>query len=55
MVVAVSESIDPTVLSGRAQQEDAYELAVSGLASMYSAYDWSIMLRAIMDISAHAI
>jgi hypothetical protein len=31
------------------------ELAVSGLASMYPASDWSVVLRAIMDISAHAI
>ncbi len=27
---------------------------VSGLASMYPAFDWSILLRAIMDISARA-
>ena len=31
------------------------ELAVSGLASMYPAFDWSVLLRAIMDISARAI
>jgi len=31
------------------------ELAVSGLASMYPAFDWSVMLRATMDISARAI
>ena len=31
------------------------ELAVSGLASMYPASDWSVVLRAIMDISARAI
>jgi len=30
------------------------DLVVSGLASMYPASDWSILLRAIMDISAHA-
>ena len=27
----------------------------SGLASMYPAFDWGIALRAIMDISTHAI
>src|SRR3954454_20910702 len=31
------------------------ELAVSGLASMYPAFDWSVMLGATMDISARAI
>ena len=31
------------------------EAAVSGLASMYPASSWSVVLRAIMDISAHAI
>jgi hypothetical protein len=31
------------------------EMAVSGLASMYPASDWSVVLPAIMDISAHAI
>src|SRR5437762_6313539 len=30
------------------------ELAVSGLASMYPAFDWSVLLRATMDISARA-
>src|SRR5580704_1304644 len=30
------------------------DLVASGLASMYPASDWSILLRAIMDISAHA-
>ena len=30
------------------------ELAVSGLASIYPAFDWSAVLRAIMDISARA-
>ena len=32
---------DPNVWSGRALQEDFVELAVSGLASMYPASDWS--------------
>ena len=31
------------------------ELVVSGLASMYPAFDWSVLLLAIMDISAGAI
>ena len=34
-------SSDPNVWSGRASQEDFVELAVSGLASMYPASDWS--------------
>ena len=46
---------DPNVWSGRALQEDFVELAVSGLASMYPAFDWSVVLLAIMDISARAI
>ena len=46
---------DPNVWSGRASQEDFVELAVSGLASMYPAFDWSVLLLAIMDISARAI
>jgi hypothetical protein len=33
---------------------DFAELAVSGLASMYPAFDWSVLLLAIMDISARA-
>jgi hypothetical protein len=33
---------------------DFAELAVSGLASMYPAFDWSVVLLAIMDISARA-
>jgi hypothetical protein len=36
-------------------QVDFAELAVSGLASMYPAFDWSVVLLAIMDISARAI
>ena len=46
---------DPNVWSGRASQEAFVELAVRGLASMYPAFDWSVVLRAIMDISAPAI
>jgi hypothetical protein len=42
-------------VSGRALQVDFAELAVGGLASMYPAFDWSVVLRAIMDISARAI
>ena len=33
---------DPNVWSGRALQETFVELAVSGLASMYPAFDWSV-------------
>jgi hypothetical protein len=46
---------DPNVWSGRASQEGFVELAVCGLALMYPASDWSLFLRAIMDISARAI
>ena len=46
---------DPDVWSGRALQVDFAELAVSGLASMYPASDWSVCSGAIMDISARAI
>ena len=35
-------AIDPHVWSGRASQVDFAELAVSGLASMYPAFDWSV-------------
>jgi hypothetical protein len=48
-------AFDPNVWSGRALQVDFAELAVGGLASMYPAFDWSVMLRAIMDVSARAI
>jgi hypothetical protein len=43
------------ITAGRALQENFIDLAVSGLASMYPAFRWSISLRAIMDISARAI
>jgi hypothetical protein len=33
---------DPNVWSGRALQENIVELAVSGLASMYPAFRWSV-------------
>jgi hypothetical protein len=36
-------AFDPDVWSGRALQEGFVELAVSGLASMYPAFDWSSM------------
>jgi hypothetical protein len=35
-------------------QADFAELAVSGLASIYPAFDWSHLLRAIIDISVRA-
>ncbi|HEY2427122.1 MAG TPA: hypothetical protein VGI09_14570, partial [Pseudolabrys sp.] len=38
----ISRINDPDVWSGRALQDDFVELAVSGLASMYPAFDWSI-------------
>ena len=38
---AIGAAFDPDVWSGRALQEDFVELAVSGLASMYPASDWS--------------
>jgi hypothetical protein len=50
-----TDANDPDVWSGRALQVDFAELAVGGLASMYPAFDWSVVLRAIMDISARAI
>jgi len=37
-----NDAIDPDVWTGRALQVDFAELAVSGLASMYPAFDWSI-------------
>ena len=37
-----TSQFDPNVWSGRALQEVFVELAVSGLASMYPAFDWSI-------------
>ena len=36
-------TIDPNVWSGRALQEVFIDLAVSGLASMYPALDWSAL------------
>jgi hypothetical protein len=50
-----SSQFDPIVWSGRALQVDFAAMAVSGLASMYPAFDWSVVLLAIMDISARAI
>ena len=52
---AVKVALLPNVWSGRALQVDFAELAVSGLPSMYPAFDWSVALLAIMDISARAI
>ena len=42
-------------LADLALRPDFDELGVSGLASMYPTFDWSAVLRAIMDISARAI
>jgi hypothetical protein len=36
------------------KQEDFDETVASGLASMYPTFDWSVVLQAIMDISAPA-
>jgi hypothetical protein len=47
-----SDTIDPVVWSGRALQEDFAELAVSGLASMYPASDWSMWCSGPSWISA---
>jgi hypothetical protein len=46
---------DLNVWSGRVSQEVFVELAVGGRASIYPAFDWSVMLLAIVDISAPAI
>src|ERR1017187_3731743 len=43
---------DPNVLSGRALQVYFAELAVSGLASMYPASDWSVLCSGPSWISA---
>jgi hypothetical protein len=47
-----SSGFDPHVWSGRALQEDFAELAVSGLASMYPASDWSMWCSGPSWISA---
>src|SRR5229473_2924889 len=43
---------DPFVWSGRASQEVFVEVAVSGLASMYPASDWSVLCSGPSWISA---
>jgi len=45
-------AFDPNVWSGRALQVDFAELAVSGLASMYPASDWSVLCSGPLWISA---
>src|SRR6266536_2162800 len=40
---ARNDAIDLNVWSGRALQEVFIDLAVSGLASMYPAFDWSAL------------
>ena len=37
-----TDAFDPNVWSGRALQENFADLAVSGLASMYPTFDWSV-------------
>jgi hypothetical protein len=49
---ARTSQFDPNVWSGRALQEDFAELAVSGLASMYPASDWSVLCSGPSWISA---
>jgi hypothetical protein len=41
VAIAATSEFDPNVWSGRALQVDFAELAVSGLASMYPAFDWA--------------
>jgi hypothetical protein len=48
----ISVENDPNVWSGRALQVDFAELAVSGLASMYPAFDWSVCCPGPSWISA---
>src|SRR3977135_3588863 len=52
MLVLSSSQFDPNVGSGRASQEVFVELAVSGLASMYPASDWSVLRSRPAWISA---
>ena len=47
-----NDAIDPDVWTGRALQVDFAELAVSGLASMYPAFDWSVWCSEPSWISA---
>jgi len=46
--------IGTSVWTDRASRVDIVELPVSGFASMYPAFDWSVVLLAITDISARA-
>jgi hypothetical protein len=46
MLALSSSQFDPHVWSGRAMQGDFDETVASGLASMYPAFDWSVVLRA---------
>src|SRR5229473_8657122 len=47
-----NDANDPSVWSGRASQEVFVEVAVSGLASMYPASDWSVLCSGPSWISA---
>src|SRR5207244_6999912 len=47
-----NDAIDPHVWSGRASKEVFVEVAVSGLASMYPASDWSVLCSGPPWISA---
>ena len=50
--VKVLRATRPDVWSGRVLQENFVELAVSGLASMYPASDWSVSCSGPSWISA---
>ena len=52
LALPASAAIDPYVWSGRALQVDFADLAVSGLASMYPASDWSVLCSGPSWISA---
>ena len=52
LALARKDVNDPNVWSGRALQENFAELAVSGLASMYPASDWSVSCSGPPWISA---
>jgi hypothetical protein len=54
-LVVVIRLNGPDVWSGRASQEVFVDLSDVGLASMYPASHWSVMLRATVDISAHGV
>jgi hypothetical protein len=50
-----TDAIDPTVWTGRALQAECEKMEGVGLAHLYPALAWSVVLLAIMDIRAHPI